>query len=72
MCPDKVGMAKGKKASFASTSKGKLKATSVDDTKSVGRVITHREQTDRQIKNASRNVGATQDAVRKKYGIPSR
>ena len=67
--PDKVGKAKGGKPSFSGASKGKLKATVVDDTGTISRVITHREQTDRQIKNASRIVAGGTDSVKKKFGV---
>lgn len=67
--PDKVMTSKAKKSSFASTSKGNLKAEEFDNG---SRIITHREPTDRQLKNASRNVGPGPDGVKSKFGIRGR
>ena len=63
---DKVEMAKTKKPKFGSQSKGNLKALEVDN---ATRIITHRKQTDRQIKNASRIVQGSIDSVKKIFGI---
>lgn len=63
---EKVGMAKTPKPKFGSASKGNLKAVEVDNGT---RIITYCEQTDRQIKNASRVVSGGTDSVKKKFGI---
>ena len=64
--PDTVGKPKASKPKFGSASKGNLHAIEVDNGT---RIITHRKQTDKQIKNASRIVAGGTDSVKKKFGV---